>query len=221
MAGAMRMFRDRPAGGTDSKIRTSGHLWMPTWQTLRHWIEADERLGGPRAATRERRVFRTAATRVSAPRNARERSRHRKTTVDAFMGHTHLMGLFDRFRARSPHDPEMAGADEGGFRLASASKGRASLTLDLGDVPTDVVVEEAGEEPNGAFWEGVTAYLAPTVASRLEMDSEGSMFAAEGHRADLEQVRELLMPLVQEPEAMQDLLRRAQVDGVTLEGYGQ
>lgn len=130
------------------------------------------------------------------------------------------MGLFDRFRAKSPDDPQTS-ADEVGFRLTCAAKGRASLALELGDLPTDVVVEDAGEEPNGAFWEGVTAYLAPDLASRLEMDSEGSMFAVEGDRADLEQLRELLTPLAHEPEAMKQLLHRAQVDGVTLEGYGQ
>lgn len=95
------------------------------------------------------------------------------------------------------------------------------MTLDLGDLPTDAVVEDAGEEPNGAFWEGVTNYLAPTLASRLEMDSEGSMFAVEGGRADLEELRELLVPLVNDPPAMAGLLRLAQADGVTLEGYGR
>lgn len=95
------------------------------------------------------------------------------------------------------------------------------MSLDLGDLPTDSVVEDAGEEPNGAFWEGVTNYVAPTLASRLEMDSEGSMFAVEGDRADLEELRELLVPLVHELPAMTGLLRRTQADGVRLEGYGR
>lgn len=130
------------------------------------------------------------------------------------------MGLFDRFRSKSPGDPQTSD-DEVGFRLTDEGKVRASLTLYLGDLPTDAVVEDAGEEPNGAFWEGITAYLAPDLASRLAMDSEGSMFAVDGDRADLEQLRELLTPLVHEPAAMQHLLHRAQVDGVTLEGYAQ
>lgn len=46
------------------------------------------------------------------------------------------------------------------------------------------------------------------------------MFAVEADRADLEQLRELLMPLVH-VQAMQHLLRRAQVDALTLEGYAQ
>lgn len=87
------------------------------------------------------------------------------------------------------------------------------MTLDLGHLPTDLAVEDAGKEPNGAFWEGVTAYLAPDLASRLEMDSEGSMFAVEGDRADLEQLRGLLTPLVHDAEAMRHLLHRSQVDG--------
>lgn len=136
------------------------------------------------------------------------------------MVHNRLMGLFDRFRSKSRDDADSS-PGEGHFRLADESEGRASLTLDLGDLPTDAVVEDAGEEPNGAFWEGVTNYVAPSVASRLEMDSEGSMFAVEGERADLEELRELLGPLVHDPPAMTALLRRAQADGVMLEGYGR
>lgn len=130
------------------------------------------------------------------------------------------MGLLDRFRSKSPDDPQTSG-DEVGFRLTDEGKGRASLTLYLGDLPTDGVVAEAGEEPNGAFWEGVTAYLDPDLASHVEMDSEGSMFAVGGDRADLEQLRQLLTPLAHEPKAMRHLLHRAQVDGVTLEGFAQ
>lgn len=129
--------------------------------------------------------------------------------------------LFDRFRSKSPVDAESSPGGEGVFRIADESGGRASLTFDLGGLPTDAVVQDAGEEPNGAFWEGVTTYVAPTLASRLEMDSEGSMFAVEGARADLEELRELLVPLVHELPAMTGLLRRAQADGVTLEGYGR
>lgn len=130
------------------------------------------------------------------------------------------MGLFDRFRAKSPAGAG-AGRDEGYFRIADEFEDRASLTLDLGVLPTDAVVEDAGEEPNGAFWEGVVHFVAPTLASRLEMDSEGSMFAVEGDQADLEELRGLLVPLVHEPPAMTALLRRAEADGVTLEGYGR
>lgn len=138
----------------------------------------------------------------------------------AGMVQTQPMGLFDRFRSKSPDDA-MSSAGEGVFRFVDESGGRASLTPDLGDLPTDVVVEDAGEEPNGAFWEGITHYIAPSLASRLDMDSEGSMFAVEGDRADLEELRELLVPLVRELPAMTNLLRRAQADGVTLEGYGR
>ena len=126
------------------------------------------------------------------------------------------MGLFDRFRSKSTADSDVGVPS---FRLEDESDGRAWLTLDLGDLLTDCVVQDAGEEPNGAFWEGVASYVAPTLASRMDFDSEGSMFAVEGARTDLEQLRELLIPLVQEPWAMTTLLRRVQAEGVTLEGY--
>lgn len=136
------------------------------------------------------------------------------------MVHTRRMGLFDRFRSTSPADVDSS-PGEGVFRIADESEARASLTLDPGDLPTDAIVEDAGEEPNGALWEGVTNYVAPTLASRLDMDSEGSMFAVEGERADLEELRVLLVPLVHELPAMTALLRRARAGGVTLEGYGR
>jgi hypothetical protein len=130
------------------------------------------------------------------------------------------MGLFDRFRSKHHGDAGL-GAELGRFRLAEESDGKASLTLDLGDLPTDAVVQAAGDEPNGAFWEGVASYVAPALAARLNMDSEGSMFAVYGDRTDLEQLCELLQPLVDRPAAMTGLLQRAQADGVLLEGYGR
>jgi hypothetical protein len=99
--------------------------------------------------------------------------------------------------------------------------GHGSLSLDLGDLPTDGVVEGVGAEPNGAFWEGVAHYVAPKLASRLQMDSEGGLFAVEGDHRALAELREVLMPLVHEPQAMSDLLGRAQADGVTLEGHSR
>ena len=134
--------------------------------------------------------------------------------------HTLRMGLFDRFGSK-PHEGAGLGADRGNFRFADESDGKASLTLDLGDLPTDAVVQGAGDEPNGAFWEGVASYVAPALAARLDMDSEGSMFAVCGDRTDLEQLRERLQPLVDQPAAMTGLLQRAQADGVLLEGYGR
>ena len=134
--------------------------------------------------------------------------------------HTLRMGRFDRFRSK-PREDAGLGTDRGHFHLAEESEGKASLTLDLGDLPTDAVVQAAGDEPNGAFWEGVASYVAPALAARLEMDSEGSMFAVYGNRTNLEQLRELLQPLVDQPAAMTGLLQRAQADGVLLEGYGR
>lgn len=130
------------------------------------------------------------------------------------------MGLFDRFRSK-PKRGGGSGSERASFRLADEPEGQASLTLDLGNLPTDAAVRAAGEEPNGAFWEGVASYVTPALASRLDMDSEGSMFAVYGDRTDLEQLRELLQPLVDQPAAMTGLLQRAQRDGVVLEGYGR
>lgn len=136
------------------------------------------------------------------------------------VGHTLRMGLFDRFCSK-PQDDAGLNAERGHFRLADESDGKASLTLDLEDLPTDAVVQAAEEEPNGAFREGVASYVAPAMAARLDMDSEGSMFAVYGDRTDLEQLRELLQPLVHQPAAMTGLSQRAQADGVLLEGYGR
>ncbi|WP_122262712.1 Imm51 family immunity protein [Ornithinimicrobium cerasi] len=137
------------------------------------------------------------------------------------------MGIFDVFRRRRDLGPTAAGRSgrpasqpHPGFRLVEAD-GTSSLTLDLGELPTDGVVEKAGEEPNGAFWEGVAHYAAPELVSRLELDSEGSMFAAYGAPADLGALRDRLLPLVHEPGSMAALLDRAARDGVTLEGHGR
>ena len=47
------------------------------------------------------------------------------------------------------------------------------------------------------------------------------MFAGYGDRADLEELRELLQPLVDQPAAMTGSLQRAQADGLVLEGSGR
>lgn len=105
------------------------------------------------------------------------------------------MGLFDRFRSKPGAVPD-DNTGVGRFRLVPESAQQASLYLDLGDLPTDAVVEGAGEEPNGAFWEGVAWYVAPALASRLDLDSEGTMFGVHGDRPDLEELCALLAPLV-------------------------
>lgn len=127
------------------------------------------------------------------------------------------MGLFDRL-PWSSRDRDAAAHDDC-FRLDVDDDGEAALLLSLGDLPTDSVAQGAGEEPNGAFWEGVAFFLAPALTSRLELDSEGSMFAVYGERADLEALREVLEPLVHEPAQMTNLLARARAEGVVLEGY--
>ncbi|XVX18824.1 hypothetical protein ACQP1U_10780 [Actinomycetota bacterium] len=133
------------------------------------------------------------------------------------------MGIFDRFRGasrdrRGVGDRRDAGSGNGPLRIGE-SRGTAWLTLELGDLPSDSAVIEAGEEPNGAFWEGVAGYLAPDIVSRLELDSEGSMFSVAGGRADIDALVTLLEPLVQDGPTMAALVQRAHAAGMTLEGH--
>lgn len=46
--------------------------------------------------------------------------------------------------------------------------------------PVDKEIVLAGHEPNGYFWDGVTTFLRPDLAERLDLDSEGGMFSHPG-----------------------------------------
>ena len=91
--------------------------------------------------------------------------------------------------------------------------GDETLTFYCGELPADEAISSTGHEPNGYFWEGVAAYLDPTLAARLELDSEGGMFSAAGARADLEVLQTRLEPLLSGEEDIRALIARAEAEG--------
>jgi hypothetical protein len=92
-------------------------------------------------------------------------------------------------------------------------EGSPCLTLYCGDLPVDAAITEVGHEPNGYFWEGIATYLEPALAARVELSSEGGMFAAYGERADLEQLLAAMTPHVADADAVVALIRRAESEG--------
>lgn len=91
--------------------------------------------------------------------------------------------------------------------------GSISLTFYCGELPADEAVTGAGHEPNGYFWEGMLQYLAPTLVEQVELDSEGGMFAAEGDRGVLEQIRVLIEPYLDDGERVAEVIREAEGSG--------
>jgi len=87
------------------------------------------------------------------------------------------------------------------------------LTLDCGGLPSDAAIVEAGHEPNAYFWEGVVAFSSPELAGEVELDSEAGTFRALGRRTDLVRLRALIEPLLQSPDAIRDVLERADAAG--------
>jgi hypothetical protein len=92
--------------------------------------------------------------------------------------------------------------------------GDDTLTFYCGELPADEVISATGHEPNGYFWEGAATYLDPTLAARLELDSEAGMFSAAGARADLETLQAKLEPLLSGEEDIRALISRAEADGI-------
>jgi hypothetical protein len=91
--------------------------------------------------------------------------------------------------------------------------GSISLTFYCGELPADEAIGAAGHEPNGYFWEGMVQYLAPALAGQVELDSEAGMFAAEGDRAVLEQIRVLIDPYLDDGERVAATIREAEASG--------
>ena len=87
--------------------------------------------------------------------------------------------------------------------------GSHSLSFSCGDLPVDDAVLAAGHEPNGYFWEGLVEYLDPGLAGRLELDSEAGMFAANGDRAALEELRLLITPYLDDSERVAAAVEQA------------
>lgn len=92
--------------------------------------------------------------------------------------------------------------------------GQYSMTFGCGELPADAGVVAAGHEPNGYFWEGLASYVAPELVERVELDSEGGAFFAEGSLEDLEQLQARLEPLLVSPDTVRELVGRAEADGV-------
>jgi Immunity protein 51 len=96
--------------------------------------------------------------------------------------------------------------------------GDDTLTFDCGDNPVDDMVLASGDEPNGHFWESVASFVAPRLARKVELDSEGSMFCAIGKRRHLERLRRELEPLLSDEGRLRSVLAAARNEGFTIEG---
>jgi hypothetical protein len=91
--------------------------------------------------------------------------------------------------------------------------GSSSLTFYCGELPADAAIMASGHEPNGSFWESLVQYLAPWLVEQLELDSEGSMFAAYGEPVALEELRKLLSPYLDDGERVAVTIREAESSG--------
>lgn len=91
--------------------------------------------------------------------------------------------------------------------------GEFSLTFYCGELPADEAVFAAGHEPNGYFWEGVATFIAPEIAARLDLDSEGGMFCASGSKADCEALQAVINPLLNGEQSISGLIARAEQSG--------
>ncbi|OII69716.1 Imm51 family immunity protein [Streptomyces sp. CC77] len=91
--------------------------------------------------------------------------------------------------------------------------GEHSLTLAVGGLAADVAVADAGHEPNGYFWEGLVRFAWPGIAEPLDFDSEADMFCAVGTPGDLAQLKTALESVITSPDAVRDILARAETSG--------
>jgi hypothetical protein len=100
------------------------------------------------------------------------------------------------------------------LNLIEIAPGEVSLTMYTGELVTDALVRTLGHEPNGTFWEGVAEWLVETKAPELEgsfdYDSEAGMFCAFGDRADLEDLRALMLPVVTDPKRLRAVVEAAE-----------
>lgn len=91
------------------------------------------------------------------------------------------------------------------------------LSFYTDELPVIEALRAAGYEPHGYFWESVVRYLAPDLADALELDSEAGMFSAGGSRAHLEQLRDLIAPVLDDPALAAEVVGRAESDGFPLD----
>lgn len=93
------------------------------------------------------------------------------------------------------------------------SDGSYSCTFSCGELPADEAIVAAGHEPNGYFWEGLVTYLAPELGAKLELDSEGGMFAAYGTEEVVQQLVDLLRPYLADGQRVASAIAAAETVG--------
>ncbi len=96
-------------------------------------------------------------------------------------------------------------------------EGTLSITFDC-DTPADEIIEDAGHEANGYFWEGVAQLViakeAPAIADKISYDSEGSMFCAVSEDGEaLEVLAGIMGPVTNDPERVAAILEEADAMG--------
>ncbi len=91
--------------------------------------------------------------------------------------------------------------------------GEHSLTLDVGGLGADAAVTDSGHEPNGYFWEGLVRFAWPDIAEPLDFDSEAGTFCAVGTPSDLARLKAALEPVITSPDAVRDIIVRAETSG--------
>ncbi|MEV1026608.1 Imm51 family immunity protein [Streptomyces sp. NPDC050264] len=85
--------------------------------------------------------------------------------------------------------------------------------MNAGGLAADVAVAAAGHEPNGYFWVGLVQFAWPDIAEGLDFDSEGGMFCAVGSPSDLARLKAALEAVITSPEAVHDIIARAESSG--------
>lgn len=96
--------------------------------------------------------------------------------------------------------------------------GQQSLSFECGELPADGAVRAAGHEPNGYFWEGAVAHIAPDLLPELVLDSEAGMFSASGPGEVLKRLQNVLEPILGSPDAIKAVIERAESDGFAFDG---
>ena len=86
----------------------------------------------------------------------------------------------------------------------------ASLTFSCGEQAADAAIIAAGHEPNGYFWEGIVGILDEQLADALDLDSEAGMFCAYGSPEAVTALHALLAPLIESPDAITEVIARAE-----------
>jgi hypothetical protein len=99
--------------------------------------------------------------------------------------------------------------------IAEHEPGSFSLVMDAGDTAADAAIVGTGHEPNGYFWAGMAQWLARSAGSvPYDFDCEAGMFCAYGSDgAALQHLGDQMAEVVNSPERIVDLIRRAEEAG--------